>query len=787
MTNNNENNNLDFQDENELSIREILYKYLIHWKWFLFSLLFFAVLSYAYIKLATPQYKVETDLLIKDNNGNLGGQTDLLKDLDLFSSDKIIDNEVQILRSNTILDKVINGLKLQTTYFSTKGVRRHEVYQDLPFRIELLTPVADVDYSVIYTVRLLNPNEAEINGKKVPVNKPFKFDAGLIIIATNPKITSSNDIFEVRFSDIRDVIDAYSKRLNITPVSKQGTVLIITLEDAIPERGKDILNRLIFEYNKAAIEDKNKVTSATLTFIEDRLIKLQEELGSVEKNVEQYKSSNQITDISSQSQIFLQSVQGNDAQLGKVNIQLSVIKNIEAYLNSSKNDVSQVPSMLGIEDPALLGLVTQLSETQLKKQSLLQTIPETNPIVSSLNNQITELKTAVSQSLQNLKTGLQITKQQLDNKNVQFQSVISKVPAKERGLLDVMRQQEIKNNLFTYLLQKREETEISLASTAADSRTVDEANSSRFPVKPVKQLIFLIFMFLGLIVPAIIIYLRDVLNFKVSKRSDIERVTKVPILAEISHSNDSSPLLVSTKPRSMVAEQLRALRTNLNFIIPDKTQKVILFTSNISGEGKSFISLNLGASLAMSGKKVVILELDLRKPKLHAGLEIENDKGLSNYLIGEVNYSDIIKRIPQQENYSIITSGPIPPNPAELLVNGKIVTLIEELRKEFDYVLLDAPPVGLVTDAQILAAYADTTIFIVRHNYTAKAHIHVIENFNRTKKFVNLNLVINSIEMQGGYGYSYGYGYGYGYGGYYQDDTSENKKSFFGRKSKNSN
>jgi tyrosine-protein kinase Etk/Wzc len=771
------------ENDNAPNLSEIIFKYLRYWKWFLLSLIVSMTLGYFYIKFSTPQYKIETDLLIKDNKGNLGGSNDLLKDLDLFSSDKIIDNEIQILKSNTILEKAIRGLNLQTSYYTTEGVRRHEIYNNLPCKIELLNASDDVDYSTVYTISSLNTKEAEINGKKFPVNQPFKTDAGLVLITPNTGLTENSFTTPInfQFTDVRAVVEIYGKKLSVSPVSKQGTVLIITIEDAIPQKGKDVLNRLVFEYNKAAIEDKNKVTSTTLSFITDRLNKLQEELGSAEKKVENYKSGNQITDISSQSQIFLQNVQGNDVQLNKVNIQLSILKSIENYLSNSRDGQAQVPSMLGIEDPTLLALVNQLGETELKKQSMLQTIPETNPIVTSINDQIKTLKEAVGQSVQNLKGGLQITKEQLDKKNSSFQSIISQVPAKERGLLDVMRQQEIKNNLFTYLLQKREETEISLASTAADSRTIDEATSSRFPVKPVKQLTMLVFVFLGILIPAGIIYIKDMLNFKVSKRTDIERATNAPILAEISHSDDSSPLLVSTKPRSMVAEQLRALRTNLNFIIPQEGHRVMLFTSSISGEGKSFISLNLGASLAMSGKKVVILELDLRKPKLHAGLEIDNTKGLSNYLIGEVGYKDIVKKIVQQENYFIITCGPIPPNPAELLVNGKIKTLLDQLKQEFDYILLDAPPVGLVTDAQILAEYVDATLFIVRHNYTAKNHITSIQNFYSSKKFKNLNIVLNSIDINGGYGYGYGYGYG---GGYYHEDETSEKKSFFSKKSK---
>jgi tyrosine-protein kinase Etk/Wzc len=772
----NNENTVEFSDNNEPNFREIFFRYFRHWKWFLLSLIIAICLDYVYIKLSTPQYKIETALLIKDNKGNLGGSNDLLKDLDMFSSDKIIDNEIQILKSNTIVEQVVKALNLQTSYYSTDGVRQHEIYNLSPVKIELIRPNSNINYNVEYSIIVKNENAVEINKKSYPLNIPVVLDGSIILITANDNVAQSikNKPYVFTFSDLQAVVEKYVKDINISPVSKQGTVLIITLENAIPKKGKDFLNRLVFEYNKAAIEDKNKVTSATLSFITDRLNKLQEELGAAEKKVETYKSGNQITDISSQSQIFLQSVQDNDAQLSKVNIQLSILKNLESYISSTKDGETQIPSMLGIEDPTLLALVNQLGEAQLKKQSLLQTIPETNPIVTSLSDQISNLKSSIAKSVQNLKGGLIVTKKQLDSKNNTFQSTISQVPSKERGLIDVMRQQEIKNNLFTYLLQKREETEISLASTTSDSRTIDVATSTRYPVKPVKQITLLLFVLLGIGIPAIIIYLSEILNFKVSRRSDIERFTQAPILAEISHSDDPSSLLVSSKPRSMVAEQLRALRTNLNFVIPNANQKVILFTSSISGEGKSFISLNLGASLAMSGKRAIILELDLRKPKLHAGLEINNDKGLSNYLIGEVTTNDIIKSIPQQENYYIITSGPIPPNPAELLLNGKINKLMEELKTQFDYILLDAPPVGLVTDAQILSTYADTTLFIVRHAYTAKTHIMTIDNFYQGKKFLNLNIILNSIDLTGTY--AYGYGYSYGYGGYYQEDSPDDQK-----------
>ncbi|MCC8424850.1 tyrosine-protein kinase family protein [Mucilaginibacter sp. UR6-11] len=777
----NTNNDLNVieDDEQQVNLKEILFRYLSHWKWIVLSLIVFLFLGYIKVKSTTPLYSIETNILIKQDKGRSGGGDDLLKSLDLFSSNKVIDNEVQILKSYTLMEKVVSALDLTTSYYQNGHTRKIPLYKDLPFKVKILKPKGNG--TGYLKVTLLNSLEADVNGKKILLNQPVQSDVGLILITTtaNSRYYTNVEI-DVAFNSTLGFYQGFSGNLTIVPASKEGTVLLISYQDAIPKRGEDILNRLVYEYNRAAIEDKNKVISSTLTFIEDRLTKLAEELGSAEEKVESYKSSNHITDIGAQSQAFLTTMQENDASLSKVNIQLGVLKNLQAYIHNEKGGQSKLPSMLGVEDATILGLVAQLADIQLKKQSLLQTIPETNPIVHSLNDQISSLKDNIDQSIQNLQSGLLVTKQQLALKNAKFESVIKSVPTKERGLLDVMRQQDIKNTLFTFLLQKREEQEMSLASNLADSRTIDPARSSLSPIKPVPQQIMMIFFIIGLLLPIGIIYILGLLNNKITNRSDLEKLTRVPVLAEIGHTDDSNPLIVVEKPRSMIAEQIRALRTNLQFISADVDHKVLLFTSNTSGEGKSFVSLNLGASLAMSGKKVVILELDLRKPKLHVALQMDNIKGLSNYLISNYSYKEVIEQIPQQPNYYMITSGPIPPNPAELLTNGRIETLIKELQQDFDYVVIDAPPVGLVTDAQILGRYANATIFIVRHNYTFKNQILFINDLYKNQKFPNLNIVFNSVDYSAGYGYGYGYSYGYGYGGgYYQEDDDKRKKNIF--------
>jgi len=596
-----------------------------------------------------------------------------------------------------------------------------------------------------------------------------------VVAKPSPGGSISTELITVKFNDIADVVESYDNNLKVEALSKQASVLSITLEDAIPQRGIDFLDRLVEEYNNAALEDKNAVTSKTLYFINERLATLQDQLGNSEKQVERYKSNNKITNIGSQSQILLQGVGDNDARLTKVNIQLDVLANLEAYLAKSAPQRSDLPSLLGVEDATLLGLVQQLGEVQQRRVALLQTVPETNPVVSSYDDQIRTLKSAIEVSVQNLKKGLLSTQHKLMENSQNYEGVIKQMPSQERGLLDVMRQQHLRDTLYTYLLRKREETTMDLASGVADSRTIDNARASRRPVKPVKPLIYMAFMIVGVLVPTGIIYVKELLNFRIGRRQDIERITKAPILAEVSQSSHMTPLIVVEKPRSIVSEQIRSLRTNLQFILTGSDENVILFTSSISGEGKSFISLNLGASLAMSGKKVVILELDLRKPRLRASLNIQAEEGLSTYLINKVGYKDILLKIPQQNDYYLIPSGPIPPNPAELLGNGRIGQLLRELKEEFDYIIMDAPPIGLVTDAQILAVYADATMFIVRHNYTAKNLIKAIDNLYQGKKFRNLNIVLNSIDLQA----RYGYGYGYGYGGYYQDEGERSKFSLF--------
>ncbi|MBS7566450.1 polysaccharide biosynthesis tyrosine autokinase [Mucilaginibacter sp. Bleaf8] len=772
MSNFNEVSEYQVEDNanHENSLSDAAAKYLRHWKWFLLSLTVFLTIGYFYVKSQVPVYRVQADILIKDNSQS--PDKDILSQLNINPSNLVIDNEIQILKSHVLAERAVKTLGLQTTYYDKGKFRKRFLYKNSPLLVELLQE-SGAAYGTEWSIQMLNSNEALFNGKRIAIGKEVSTDAGIVLIKPITGKLNTSPFFVI-FNQVKATALQYGAAVSIAPVSKQGSVLTLTTEDAIPERGKDFLNQLIYEYNKAGIEDKNKNTSNTLYFIEGRLKDLVGELDQSEKKVQIFKAQNNITDISAQSQAFLSSVQTNDAQLSKIQLQLGVLKNIETYIQTSDKKQVRLPSLLGMEDPTIMALVQQLGDVILKRESLLQTIPETNPVVASMNDQIDALKRNLIQTIVNVRSGLLVSKRQLETQSKVYESGIKQVPVKERGLLDVMRQQDIKNNLFNFLLQKREETAMALASTVSDSRVINEAISSPVPIRPVKSTLYLTFFLLGLAVPFGIIFLKEMLNNKVRKKAEIEALTRVPVLGQISHSEEDDAMITVAKPRSMVAEQIRALRTNLQFIIPDEKGKIILFTSSVSGEGKSFIALNLSASLASTGKKVIVLELDLRRPKLLSTLGLEKKVGLSDYLIDRVTVENIIRPVPLQENLYIIESGTIPPNPAELLVNGNLTTLINQLKQEYDYILLDAPPVGLVTDAQILSRYADATFFLIRFNYTTKNNVRLLNDINKRRTFKNLNIIFNSVDYTGlGYGYKYDYGY--------YEEGKPSKRTIFGR------
>ncbi len=757
--------------EEDVNMKEWLFKYIIYWKWFVLSLLFSIPCAFLFLKFQVPQFRIQSTILIKDEKKGMG-QDDLLKQLDIFSSNKIVDNEIEILKSYSLMEKVVKDFNLNITYSVQKRYRAVEIYDRSPLRLEVIV-TGDLTYEGPFKISIINDHTVKISGVEYPVNKEVSTPFGIFKVS----LTGINpDIKEVvvNVEPVSVAVEDLLSKLMVSASGKMSSVLVLSMENPVPTKGKDILNNLVETYNNTALEDKNKVAANTLVFIEERLKLISKELTIAEKNVEDYKSQQGIVDISAEGNAFLNSVRDNDIQLTQVKIQQSVLGGIEEYVKSKENKTGTVPATIGITDVTLLSLIQKLKDLEVQKERQIRMVKADNPIVLAMDDQIKSLKNNIAENIQSIKQNLNLTLIQLESQNKKLEGMIKTIPSKERGLVDISREQAIKNNLFTYLLQKREETALSFASAVSDSRIIDEARNMG-QVKPNPNRIYMIFGLIGLVIPLLIIYILFLWNDKLQHRKDIEKHTHIPLLAELSWMEHETPFVINKMGRNVFSEQIRLFRTNLSFLSIGKDVQTILFTSTVSGEGKSFVSLNLAASLALTGKKTIILEFDMRRPKLRKALNISEDKGLSSYLIGRASLDEIILPVPVQDNLFMIQCGNVPPNPVELLLNGRLEVLIAELRTRFDHIIIDAPPIGLVTDAQILEKQADATMYILRYNFTHKESVRNVNLLHKEGKFKNLYLVFNGIKS----GRSYGYGYGYGY---YQEKSTTS--GFLGWKSK---
>lgn len=782
MTNHNDiGSNLHREEEDQpVNLREILSRYIYHWPLFVIGIILCFALAFLYLRYTRPIYKIDSTLLIKDDKkGATGGAADLLNELDMFGSSKVVDNEIEILKSKSLMRKVIDRLNLSVTYKTEGRVVDSDIYTDKPINISVIkidSALFGVSLSLTFPSKSTYQLENKESGDKVQgqLNELQRNKFGVYKVSLLPGKNKLERLFII-FNDPQVVTDNSLSKLSVALASKQSTVLNLTYESSVPQRGKDILNTLVQVYNEAALADKNRTTQSTIQFIDERLKLISGELTEVEKDVEGFKSSRGLTDISNDANLFLDNVKANDAKLNEIELQISVIQDVQRYVNSNSAQ-EKLPSTLGINDPVLLSQINQLGELQLQRDRLLATTTVDNPLVQPLIKQIETTRAGIKANIQNISVSLNNTKNALRGNNSQFQGSIKKIPGQERQLISIKRQQTIKETLYLYLLQKKEEAALSYASAVADSRIVDPAYSSYDPVKPKRQFIILAAFMMGIILPLIYIYLKDILNNKIQNSGDISQITSAPILGEIFFNEDSGAIVVDGKSRSAIAEQFRSLRTNMQFLhgrLEPGVGKVTLLTSSMSGEGKSFVTSNLATAMAISGKKTVLLELDLRKPKVSQYLNLSNKRGLSNYLIGKAEISDIIQSSNVHPNFFVIGSGPIPPNPSELLVHSEIEILVGYLRRNFDEIFIDTPPIGLVTDAQILSRLADSSLYLVRQGVTYKEQIHNLDLLFRERKFPKLNVILNGIKLDGRYGNGYGYGYGY-----YSDDHKQEKFSF---------
>jgi tyrosine-protein kinase Etk/Wzc len=767
------------QPEEQLDLLPMIrQRYLPYWPLFLLAIVLAVTAGFVYLRYATPVYWVSATLLVKDEKTGMD-EADILSSLDLSGSKKVIENEIEILKSRTLAKEVIRKLDLYAEVTVKGKIRDDVAYRGSPLRFHFLEPdsIKGDEYTILSMKYDVAHKRVFLNGNSYPLYDTVYTTWGKMVITPKPgaQVDVRNKQYTLRIAGEKVLTGMIQNSLQVDPTTKAGTIIGLGYNDSDPDRGEDILNELIRAYNNASIEDKNRTSANTMNFVDRRLRVVTQELNQVESQVANFKQREGIVDLTEQSKIFLESVSGNDKKIAEADMQLSILDSIEGYLNSAKEDDALVPATLGLTDPVLLDLISKLSDVELQLQRLKKTTGENSPLLESLTRQRAQLKPSVLQNVRNLRSNLVASKLKIEADNQRYSGMLTGVPQKEKAFLEVSRQQEIKNNIYTFLLQKREETAVASAAAVSDSRIVDAAEASPWPISPKKPIILGISVIAAIAGIGGLITVRDLMKKEIAHRSEIEKATDAPILAEIVQNDGKEAVVIAEGKRSFVAEQFRTLRTALSYVGVTANgtlngngvsghRKTLLVTSSISGEGKSFVSVNLAVSLSLVKKKVALLEFDLRKPRISSMLNVSREPGISNYLVGQADALSIIQPVPGNEYLYILPAGVIPPNPTELILNGQLEALINHLKAKFDYVIIDTAPVGLVTDARLLAQYADATLYVIRHQVTPKLYLKMINEIYQNKEAGNLNIVFNGIQPRGAGGYdANGYGYGYGY------------------------
>ena len=790
--------------EENIDVKELLFKYLIHWPWFVGAVIACLIAAWVYLYMSTPVYNISATVLIKDDKK--GGSAGMLSGLEslgldgMISSSQNIDNEIEVLHSKTIAKEVVENLGLYISYMDEDEFPSRNMYKTSPVQVSLTPQEADLlEKPMIVEMALQPQGSMDVNVKigddeyqkhfeKLPA--VFPTDRGtLAFFLTSDSISSSKRTLEettgsekitrnitATINNPLAVAKAYCKNMTIEPTSKTTSVAVISLKNSNVQRGKDFINKLLEMYNINTNNDKNEVAQKTAEFINERIGIISKELGSTEKDLESFKRGAGITDLTSDAQIALTGSAEYEKKRVENQTQINLLQDLQKYMQNEGYEV--LPSNIGLQDLNLAAAINRYNEVLVERKRLLRTSTENNPTIINLDTSIGAMKENVQVSLDRVLRGLFITKADLDREASRYSRRISEAPGQEREFVSIARQQEIKAGLYLMLLQKREENAITLAATANNAKIIDDAIADDAPVSPKGKMIYLIALVLGVGIPVGVIYLLELTKFKIEGRSDVEKLTCVPIVGDIPLTDEKQgAIAVFENQNNLMSETFRNIRTNLQFML-ENDKKVILVTSTVSGEGKSFISANLAISLSLLGKKVVIVGLDIRKPGLNKVFNIpRKEVGITQYLANpEKNLMDLVQLSDVSKNLYILPGGTVPPNPTKLLARDGLDKAIETLKKNFDYVILDTAPVGMVTDTLLIGRVADLSVYVCRADYTHKNEYTLINELAEKDKLPSLCTVINGLDLKKRkYGYYYGYGkygkyygygkrYGYGYG-----------------------
>ena len=797
-------NHSQSNNEEKIDLKIYIERYFIFWKQILLSILIFFLLGFFYNRYSKKIYKSSTTLLIKEETNASLGSDDIFEGLDLFGGQMNIKNEIGILKSFSLTKNTLEKLNFRISYFHSGSFKSNDIYKKTPFvviidenrpqsinqkfYIELIS-----ENEFILTTNLNNVNLFDMSTETFISNKDYDFNYeglhkfGEKIITDFFSFTiSKNDLSLFKDEDwvnyffvvssYNDLTKNYLKNLKILEIEKDASILKISLEGSNPLKINDFLNKFTELYLALDLDEKNQITSNTIQFINEQLVSISDSLSNVESSLETFKEINPKIELSQKEYGAFYQVEKLEQEKAFLELNNKYYISLQEYLFKNNNINNIVaPSTMGIDDPLLNSHIIELTKLYSQLDLISVNSKQGHPLVQSIKKQIKSTKEKLIENIENIISTSELTLEDINSRIVELESVIGDLPQNERILLNIQRKFNLNENIYNYLLEKRAEASITKASNISDHKVIDMPRlESNLPIKPNTTLIYVISIMLGFFLPSIIISIYYLFNNKIIDKKDIDEITSVPLIGKIMHNDSGYNLVNINSPKSAIAVSFRSIRTNIQYLASDKIEKVICITSSIGGEGKTFVAMNLASIFSITRGKTILIGADMRKPKIFNDFNLSNDVGLSSYLSNQNTKDEVIQKT-EFENLDIILSGPIPPNPSELLSLEKMKDFIEELKKTYKHIIIDTPPIGLVTDGLVLMKYSDINIYVVRQNFTTK---EMLNNFNETiikNNVLNMNLIVNDISNdKTSHGYGYGYGNTYGYG-YYAEDQIENK------------
>jgi capsular exopolysaccharide synthesis family protein len=763
-------------NEETISIIEILLRFARYWKWFVLGIALALTIVFIYLRYTTPVYSVSSSIILKEaRTQRLEPSIGAMDGLQLggLAAVSNLENEIYILQSRSLIRNVINRLNLHTSYIVDGRIKSTDLYNQSPVVVSMAQSKLDsLKQNILFEMTVDN-GSVSVSGLFDGMQQDTVFTVlpaqlhtplGDISFTRRPGSVMDSRQVNVVIQHPEAVIRQYRGSLSVQQASKQASVLNLSINTPYPQKGRDFLNMLVEVYNNETIEDNKMEAFNTQAFINERILIINDELSEAERDVEDYKRSQGLTDLQADLQRSMQMGSQYEQQLVQVETQLNVVNSLNEYINDPGNENKTIPANVGLEDPTLAATTSEYNRLVLERERLSQSMTDDNPAMVRLDEQISGLRQNINSSINSVQQGLSIQRRDARNQTNIYGGRIGSIPTQEREFMELSRKQQIKASLFLMLLQKREENALQLAATANSAKVLDEALLDG-QVSPRRMILLLAALMLGVLIPAGIIYLMDILQYKIRTRTDVDRISKVPVLGEVPlHDEDNNVAVLENETRP-IDEAFRMARTNLLLTL-GSDNKVVVFTSTVSGEGKTFVALNMAISAALLDKKVLLIGLDLRIPRLREYLDLETRDGVTSYLSGfEKDIDKLIVPSGIHPKLDVMPAGPIPPNPAELLSRETLDHAIEKLKEEYDYIFLDSAPSAEVTDTLVLSRVTDATVYVCRVDYSSKGNLRFANNLMQENKLKNMVLVVNGVsDFLRGYGYGYGYGYGHGYG-----------------------